>query len=134
MPTIPYTIDNLEADILLLISELSAMRKSKGHDYSGSVDTLDNLRDFGWKGIVVRLGDKYKRLKHFVLSGGDLKVKDEKIEDTLKDLINYSLYALILYRQERDKPVIHEAVRVPRIENIIPWSNLRDDTKGDMIT
>jgi len=71
------------------------------HDYSGTKDTLDNLRAFGWKGVVVRLGDKFHRLKHSILSGEDLRVKDESLEDTLQDFINYALFALILYRQEK---------------------------------
>ena len=96
-----YTLINLEQDIENIISELAEVRAKKGHDYSGTADTLDNLRAFGWKGVVVRLGDKFNRLKHFVLSGEDLLVKDESIEDTLQDFINYALFSLILYRQEK---------------------------------
>lgn len=81
-------------------NELIPILRAKGHDYAGDGDTFGNLRDFGWKGIIVRLGDKYHRLKNFCLSGGHLKVKDENIEDTLKDLINYGFLALILKRNQ----------------------------------
>ena len=96
-----YTIDNMEADIARIIMELANMRKAKGHDYSGEADTLDNLREFGAFGVLVRVGDKFKRLKHFYKSGKILKVKEESALDTINDLINYSLYLRILFEQEK---------------------------------
>ena len=96
-----YTIEQMNGEIREINNELETIRINKGHDYSGTQDTLDNLRDFGFLGVVVRIGDKYKRLKHFCKQG-TLSVKDESIEDTCKDLINYALFALILHRQ--DKP------------------------------
>jgi hypothetical protein len=98
-----YTLIDLEKDVESIISELAEVRAQKGHDYSGEIDTLDNLRDYGWKGVEVRLGDKQKRLMHFVKSGGDLRVLDESIEDTMQDRINYSIFSLILYRQEKNQ-------------------------------
>jgi hypothetical protein len=95
-----YTIDDMEKDINSIMGELAVLRKAKGHDYSGTADTLDNLREFGSFGVVVRIGDKFKRLKHFY-SQKELAVHDEKIEDTMQDLINYACYLLIMYRQER---------------------------------
>ena len=94
-----YTIDDMEYDIRNIIFNLGDMRRDKGHDYSGTVDTLDNLREFGSFGVLVRIGDKFKRLKHFYKQG-ELKVKDEKILDTMDDLINYALYLKIMYLQE----------------------------------
>ena len=96
-----YTIDNLEGDVQEIIDELQEMRKSKGHDYSGTKDTLDNLREFGSFGVLVRIGDKFKRLKHFYKQG-NLAVKDESIQDTMHDLINYALFLLIIYLQEQN--------------------------------
>jgi len=96
-----YTIEQMEVDIHRIIEGLSQMRRDKGHDYSGTEDTLDNLREFGSFGVLVRIGDKFKRLKHFYKQGV-LNVKDESIIDTMNDLINYSLYLKILYEQEND--------------------------------
>jgi len=81
----------------ILINELLPLMQAKSNDYSGE-DIFSNLGDFGWKGVVVRIGDKYHRLKNFCRSG-ELKVSDENIEDTLKDLINYSFLALIMKRR-----------------------------------
>ncbi len=94
-----YTLEKLEQDITEIINDLSALRAAKGHDYSGSADTLDNLREFGSHGVLVRIGDKFKRLKHFYQQGV-LQVADEKITDTMDDLINYALYLKIMYGQE----------------------------------
>ena len=79
--------------------ELIPLLRSKGHDYAGERDCLSNLRDFGWRGIIVRIGDKYHRLKNFV-HDGNLSVKDESLEDTLKDMINYAFFCLIMRREE----------------------------------
>lgn len=97
-----YSLIDLEKDIENLIQELSEVRAQKGHDYSGTEDTFANLRAFGWQGVVVRLGDKFHRLANFMKSGGDLRVKDEKIEDTMQDFVNYALFMLILYRQAKE--------------------------------
>jgi len=96
-----YSIEDLERDIEVVILELKQMREDKGHDYSGkSPDTLANLRDFGSLGVLVRIGDKFHRLKSFY-EQGRLAVKDESVGDTMRDLINYSLYLLIMRRQEQ---------------------------------
>jgi hypothetical protein len=97
-----YTIDDMEKDISDIITGLAELRRAKGHDYSGTEDTLDNLREFGALGVLVRIGDKFKRLKHFYRQG-ILAVTDEKIEDTINDLINYALYLKILYEQEKSQ-------------------------------
>ena len=113
-----YSLLNLEQDIEEIIQELSEVRAQKGHDYSGEEDTFANLRAFGWQGVIVRLGDKFHRLMNFMKSGGDLRVQDEKIEDTMQDFVNYALFMLILYRQDKEKQIanIQEAYlsEVPR--------------------
>ena len=96
-----YTIHDMEHDIYNIIQGLSEMRKAKGHDYSGEGDTLDNLREFGSQGVLVRIFDKCKRMKHFYRQGV-LSVADEKIDDTVNDLINYALYLKIMRKQEQD--------------------------------
>lgn len=79
-----------------------AIAESKGHDYAGQEHALSNFKDFGWKGVVVRLSDKYHRLKNFCHQG-EMKVKDESVLDTFSDMINYAALAILLYEEERDK-------------------------------
>lgn len=74
--------------------------RAKGHDYAGQEDALSNLRDFGLLGIVVRLSDKFSRLKRFAKTS-NLHVKTESVEDTLRDIRNYAFLAQI-FLEERE--------------------------------
>jgi hypothetical protein len=82
-----------EADLKVL--------KLKNHDYAGNSDALANLRDFGSFGVIVRLSDKFSRLKRFVRSGGVLAVKDETIFETLLDIRNYAHIAEVMMKEEK---------------------------------
>lgn len=69
---------------------------SKNTDYTGgSTDPFSNFKSvevLGIKagiGFLTRIMDKMKRISSFV-ENGELLVKDESVEDTLKDLANYS--------------------------------------------
>lgn len=86
--------DERDALIRSYFDEDMALLQAKGHDYSGEQDALGNLRRFGLYGIIVRLSDKFSRLEQFAKSG-DLKVKDESIRDTLRDIRNYAFLAQI---------------------------------------
>ena len=70
--------------------------KAKNADYGSSVS--DTYRDFGLVSFLVRMQDKMNRLK--TLNKNKAKVLDEKIEDTLLDLANYSILALIELKKE----------------------------------
>ena len=82
----------------MMDKDMELMAK-KGHDYSGDEDCLQNLRDFGFYGVVVRLSDKFSRLRQFAKSG-TLSVSGECILDTLKDIRIYAYLAEILYNEE----------------------------------
>lgn len=77
-----------------IFNKCLAIADAKGRDYSGTQDAMSNFHDFGWKGIIVRLGDKWNRIKNLTNAGNNF-VKDESLEDTLLDNINYSVLALI---------------------------------------
>jgi hypothetical protein len=55
-------------------------------------------------GMVVRLSDKLSRLATFV-SAGELLVKDESVEDTLLDIINYAVLVAGQIRYRKSKGV-----------------------------
>jgi hypothetical protein len=95
-----------------LWEELDAIAKAKGKDYSGTVgDTLKNIRlSELYKvpaeiGLMVRIGDKYSRAFELLMrdwQGGDgPAVKEEVVEDTLKDLINYTSYILAVRAEKK---------------------------------
>lgn len=82
--------------------------EKKNHDYAGAEgDTpfrnFTRCEGLGLcsteTGILVRMTDKLSRLSTFV-QAGELKVKDESFDDTLLDLINYSVI-LSAYRKQK---------------------------------
>ena len=94
----------------MLKLRLSLFKKThylKSKDYGDEEDVLANFRTCemagipAWKGCCVRIGDKFSRIMGFAKKE-KLEVKDESIKDTLIDMANYALIALILYEEEND--------------------------------
>jgi hypothetical protein len=53
-----------------------------------------NILRFREKGLIVRISDKYARVQNLLKNKAS--VLDEKIEDALEDIINYSVYGIML--------------------------------------
>ena len=81
-----------------ITEEMYKIYKMKNEDYGSSVS--DTYKDFGIVSFWVRIQDKVNRLK--TLTKKESLVKDEKIEDTLLDLANYSILALIELKMEEN--------------------------------
>lgn len=64
----------------------------KNADYGDSFARV--RREEGAASILVRLKDKLYRLET-ILHGSDIKVSDEKVEDTLLDMANYCIMELV---------------------------------------
>jgi hypothetical protein len=75
----------------------------KNSDYSHGQDPFDNFRDFGVQGIVVRLGDKYKRAKNYFQKSQTYAVADESLRDTLMDMMNYAAIAVAMLDEKASK-------------------------------
>ena len=94
----------IHEDICLASRELM---KKKNHDYSGGEDETHPFLNFTRcesmgictteQGFLVRLTDKMSRLSTFCRSGR-LEVEDERLEDTLQDVINYAVLFLAYSR------------------------------------
>lgn len=69
---------------------------AKNKDYGSSV--TDTYKKYGLVSFLVRMEDKMNRLR--TLSQQEAEVADEKIEDTLMDLANYALLAIIELKRE----------------------------------
>ncbi len=78
-----------------IMDECLILSKKKNQDYWNNV-----LLKFGEMGLLIRMNDKIERLNNLINYKQQLSVSDEKIEDTIKDLINYSIYLLIIKRGE----------------------------------
>ena len=77
-----------------ITDEMFDLYKRKNADYGNSVaKTFD---EYGLVSFLVRIEDKLNRISTLTKkSSTEQQVKDEKIEDTLLDLANYSIMALI---------------------------------------
>lgn len=92
----PYKKENiLIKDVEQTFTQCLDTLKKKNNDYAGEVptDVYKNLRacaQFGVPpkmGVMVRLSDKFARIGN--LMSQEAAVKDEAIEDTINDAINY---------------------------------------------
>lgn len=90
-----------ETDTITLHKQICEQMTStyirKNNDYGNA---FANLRNEIPNAILVRLYDKYSRLKT-LMSGEKQMVNDESIDDTLLDLANYCILELIERKLER---------------------------------
>ena len=82
-----------------LVDYLHNLYITKNADYGDSVH--DTYTKYGLTSFVVRLEDKLNRAR--TLSTKQALVNDEKIEDTLLDMANYAILAVIELRTQEDK-------------------------------
>jgi hypothetical protein len=54
-------------------------------------------------GFMVRLSDKLSRMANLTRAGHEQAVADEKLEDTVLDVINYSLLLLAYTKMKRER-------------------------------
>lgn len=84
--------------------------KNKNDDYSGQ-ENKDALKNFKMcekmgicsaeKGILTRMVDKMMRISTFE-KDGELSTKDESVNDTIDDLINYSVLLKAVIDDKKD--------------------------------
>lgn len=81
-----------ETRIEQIALEIAELVDRKNQDYDNSFENL--FDEYGWSAFTIRLSDKLSRLKHLTQKGVDLQVKSESIDDTIRDIIGYSLLML----------------------------------------
>lgn len=74
-----------------ICAEMISVYHDKNLDYGNSFG--ESVEEFGLTAAVVRIGDKYRRLKSLVAK--QPRVKDESVKDTLLDMANYAIMTLI---------------------------------------
>jgi hypothetical protein len=84
-----------ERQILDVQTEAFNLFRKKNQDYG------DAFADYGPVGVMVRMGDKIRRMVSITKSGVNL-VEDEKLRDTLVDLCNYAAMAVLLMDEDAD--------------------------------
>lgn len=76
--------------------EIADLVEKKNKDYGNSFDKT--IKEYGMTAYFLRLEDKLSRLKSLNMSQ-EKPLVNESIEDTLKDIVGYSLLMLNYLRQ-----------------------------------
>lgn len=83
----------------MICDEINELYAKKNHDYGDSF--AQSFREEGMAMVRIRLGDKFNRLKTLT-RGGEQKVADESIRDTLIDLANYAIMTVLEMEGEKE--------------------------------
>lgn len=84
-----------------IVNEMYEIYKAKNADYGDSVH--DTFLKYGLLSFLVRMEDKISRLRSLTLKGKkEQRVKNESILDTLQDLANYAILAIIELKEQAD--------------------------------
>lgn len=84
-----------------LLDDMHDLYIKKNADYGNSVH--DTYEKYGLVSFLIRMEDKLNRVRNLNKDNvkiSDAKVKDEKIEDTLMDLANYAILAIMELKRE----------------------------------
>ena len=81
-----------------IVKKAKSLCNNKNIDYAQQEDPFSNFEMVESlkicdvpTGILVRISDKLARIANLLRRNGKMAVKDERLEDTLLDLINYSI-------------------------------------------
>lgn len=84
-----------------LLDFLHNLYITKNHDYGDSVH--DTYEKYGLTSFLVRMEDKLNRVRTLNKNIDNIQVPTEKIEDTLLDLANYAILAVLELKEEEEK-------------------------------
>lgn len=82
-----------------IIDSMHDLYERKNKDYGDSVH--DTYEKYGMTSFLVRMEDKLNRIRTLTKDDAIALVPDEKIEDTLLDLANYAVLAIIELRRDK---------------------------------
>jgi len=94
------TRDEYLAEFKNTTDKMLEISTKKNNDYGGAADPFKNFRDFEELGFLVRMSDKFARLKTAIVEKRKFEV-DESIEDTIIDLANYSILLLCYMKSKK---------------------------------
>ena len=78
-------------DVISLANEIAELVEKKDKDYNSAFSKT--LKEYGDVAYFLRIDDKLNRLKSLLLDNKDAEV-NESVEDTLKDIVGYTLLML----------------------------------------
>ena len=81
----------VESDIVNIALEIADLVEKKDKDYNSAFSKT--LKEYGDVAYFLRIDDKLNRLKSLLLRSKDAEI-NESVEDTLKDIVGYTLLML----------------------------------------
>lgn len=75
-----------------VVVEMIALHRRKQADYGDSFGK--SVQKYGMVAALTRISDKFNRAETLILGGGERKVKDESLRDTLMDMASYCVMAV----------------------------------------
>lgn len=127
--------EHLEAWLGDILEELEELMHHRGVKYGPG-----NIAEFGDFGAVVRMSDKFARLRNLYVEGHGGDVRDESVEDTLMDIANYAIITLAWRRglwpgseANRPDPTDPLDTRVPSFERVSSIDFGGDDEVGTRV-
>ena len=91
-----------ENNIIVLANEIAELVEKKDKDYNHAFSKT--LKEYGNVAYFLRVDDKLNRLKNLMLNNNSAEI-NESIEDTLKDIIGYTLLMLKEIKGENKKGI-----------------------------
>ena len=82
-----------------IANEVADLVQKKNRDYGSSFDNL--IDKYGIIGYLIRISDKISRIEALSKKNDNALVKDEKMEDTLKDIIGYTILMINYIRNSK---------------------------------
>jgi hypothetical protein len=76
-----------------IVKKMADTYRMKNADYGDSFGK--SIDEFGYTAGLVRMSDKFNRLKNLLRPDAEAKVKDESVKDTILDLACYSVMLAI---------------------------------------
>lgn len=72
-----------------IVTTMADLYERKNSDYGDSFG--ESVKEFGAVAGIVRISDKFNRLKSLLLGGKNQMVNDESVSDTLTDMACYCI-------------------------------------------
>ena len=88
---VPEVNEVNESEIVTIAKEIGQLVEKKDKDYNSAFSKT--LKEYGNVAYFLRIDDKLNRLKNLMLNNNKAEV-NESVEDTLKDIIGYTLLML----------------------------------------
>ena len=88
---VPEVNEVYESEIVTIANEIAELVEKKDKDYNHAFSKT--LKEYGNVAYFLRIDDKLNRLKNLMLNNND-PVVNESVEDTLKDIVGYTLLML----------------------------------------